>query len=174
MNLIKYIITVGCLLFTTELLVLDVTPIKPKSENLTKIRQDFIKQEKQCLAEVLWHEARGEGYIGMHKVMSVIYNRKQSKHYPSTYCGVIQQKKQFSYRNHLTKGTNIDFKPLGAIEIQTYRQVSELVDNVFKGAFKPSLNPSVMWYAHKKVSNRWTKKKVIAEQVGKHVFYRKP
>jgi spore germination cell wall hydrolase CwlJ-like protein len=170
---IKYIVIVACCLFITN----ELQQVKLQSRNtsgfLTENRLENQKQEKQCLVEVLWYEARGEGYLGMHKVMSVIYNRKHSSMYPSTYCDIVQQHKQFSYRNHLTKGTMIDFKPLGTIEIQTYTQVSNLVDNVLNGAFKPSLKPPVMWYAHKKVSNRWTKKKIVVEQVGKHNFYAK-
>lgn len=53
--------------------------------------------EVQCLTEAIWHEARGESTLEWASVATVIKNRVLSPKYPSTYCGVIRQKAQFSY-----------------------------------------------------------------------------
>lgn len=50
-----------------------------------------------CAVSALYHEARSEGYQGMVEVGNVIKNRVRSKHYPNTICGVIKQRRQFSY-----------------------------------------------------------------------------
>lgn len=55
------------------------------------------KSERDCLAEALYFEARSEGLKGKRLVGYVIHNRRLSKHWPNTYCGVIYQKHQFEY-----------------------------------------------------------------------------
>ena len=70
-------------------------------KELEEVRKDLIRQEKEadknCLKNALYYEARSEGKLGILAVASVIENRKQHPAYPSSYCGVLQQHKQFSY-----------------------------------------------------------------------------
>ena len=47
--------------------------------------------EKLCLAQAIYHEARGESREGQLAVANVIINRAFSKKYPSTICGVVFQ-----------------------------------------------------------------------------------
>ena len=55
-----------------------------------------------CLAEALYFEARGTGEIGRRAVGEVILNRASDPQFPSTICGVVDQRYngscQFSYR----------------------------------------------------------------------------
>ncbi|OUS04240.1 hypothetical protein A9Q96_14905 [Rhodobacterales bacterium 52_120_T64] len=55
-----------------------------------------------CLAEALYFEARGTGEVGRRAVGEVILNRVNSHQFPSTVCGVVDQRYngscQFSYR----------------------------------------------------------------------------
>lgn len=55
-----------------------------------------------CLAEALYFEARGTGDIGRRAVGEVVLNRAADARFPSTVCGVIDQRYngscQFSYR----------------------------------------------------------------------------
>ena len=55
-----------------------------------------------CLAEALYFEARGTGEIGRRAVGEVILNRANDPQFPSTVCGVVDQRYngscQFSYR----------------------------------------------------------------------------
>ncbi len=48
-------------------------------------------QEKLCLTQAIYHEARGESETGQWAVANVIINRAMSKKYPSTLCGVVFQ-----------------------------------------------------------------------------------
>lgn len=52
-----------------------------------------------CLASAIYFEARNQSYAGKLAVASVITNRVYHDDYPSDYCGVIQEYKQFSYLN---------------------------------------------------------------------------
>ncbi|MFN3525573.1 MAG: cell wall hydrolase, partial [Paracoccus sp. (in: a-proteobacteria)] len=51
----------------------------------------------ECMAEALYHEARGEGTQGQQAVAEVILNRVDSRVFPASVCGVINQPSQFSY-----------------------------------------------------------------------------
>lgn len=141
-----------------------------------QVKSDHAQQEeKKCIAEALWYEARGEGLQGIKYVLSVIHNRKESKHYPGTYCNVIKQYKQFSYRNDFPKEKVLDIakKPVGASEEKVKGWVLELAENASKGLFKPLLKPSVMHYHTNDVSPYWKHAFRTEVQHGKHVFLAK-
>lgn len=53
--------------------------------------------EMECLARAIYFEARGESLEGQLAVAEVIANRAESRRWPSTYCGVVKQRKQFSF-----------------------------------------------------------------------------
>lgn len=57
-----------------------------------KIKAEAALKQKEynCLFEAVWYEARSEPIEGIRAVIAVIYNRKQAKGYPSSYCSVIQ------------------------------------------------------------------------------------
>ncbi len=51
--------------------------------------------EFECLVEAIYHEARGEEFIGMLAVAGVVLTRKESSKYPNTICEVVHQAKTF-------------------------------------------------------------------------------
>ena len=128
--------------------------------------------ELLCIKSALWHEARSEPEEGIRAVMSVIYNRKNSKHYPDTFCGVILQDKQFSAFNSNKGLATKRLKPVREADIAAYTKVAGIAQEALLGTFKPVLDPSVMHYAHFRVKNHWTKKYKKVKVAGKHVFYK--
>ncbi len=62
------------------------------------VAQPYSKQAK-CLADNLYHEARGESLAGIKAVASVVLNRVASKRWPNSICKVVYQRKQFSWAN---------------------------------------------------------------------------
>ena len=155
---------------------------------LSPKEQQHIIKETQCLHEALWFEARSEGKDGMRAVLEVIHNRTLHKNYPDSYCGVVQQSRQFSYRNHLKKGQTMLIKtPLNAIERKVATDVSTLAFNAATGRLKPSLPPSVLWYhsASMKKKPKWAIRNKFCKdcklnqknptryaKIGSHHFYR--
>jgi len=155
---------------------------------LSPKEQQHIIKETQCLKESLWFEARSEGKDGMRAVLEVIHNRTIHKNYPDSYCGVIHQRFQFSYRNHLKKGQIMLIKtPSNALERKVATDVSTLAFNAATGRLKPSMPPSVMYYhsASMKVKPRWALQNKFCEKcklnqknprlyatIGSHLFYR--
>jgi spore germination cell wall hydrolase CwlJ-like protein len=154
-----------------SLLLVQVLSIHNEQLRQAEVIEEYQKAEEDCLVTALYHEARSEGTKGLHAVASVIYNRKNHPYFPDSFCGITNQYKQFSY--------TLENKPFGqdiknvlpAAERKIYTEISILANSMVKESFKPTLAPSVMWYTTKKVSNKWTKKKRIVAEIGKHRFY---
>lgn len=140
------------------------------------VRKDLILQEKaaekNCIKNALYYEARSEGKQGILAVASVIHNRKLHVNYPSTYCGVIQQHKQFSYTLEGKPDVEAVYTSFKAQDKQAYGLVSEVSDTMLEGRFKPILDSNVLHYAKYSVKNYWTKTKAVAVRIGQHVFYK--
>lgn len=140
------------------------------------VRKDLVRQEKEaeknCLKNALWYEAGNQSLYGIEAVASVIHNRKIHPDYPSTYCGVIHQKSQFSYTLLGKPDVEIikaNFRPM---EAKAYANVEQVADKVIDGEFQPVLDQSVRFYAASYVKNYWTKTKNVAARIGGHVFYK--
>ena len=56
-----------------------------------------------CLAATVYHEARGEPLKTQQAVAEVIIERTLSGRYPTTVCGVVNQKAQFSWVHRTNK-----------------------------------------------------------------------
>ena len=133
---------------------------------------EYHNKEFMCLANTLYAEARGEPEEGIRAVMSVIYNRKKAKGYPNTFCGVILQHKQFSAFNSDKSLATKPLKPIRELDKEAYRKVSSVAQEAVQGAFKPVLDEDVLWYAHTKVKNTWTRKFERVIVLGNHSFYK--
>lgn len=129
-------------------------------------------KELICLTNTLYAEARGEPEEGIRAVMSVIYNRKNHKNYPNTFCKVILQDKQFSAFNSNKSLATKRLKPLRGLDEEAYIKVAGIAQEAVVGAFKPVLEPSVLWYAHVRVKNYWTERMQAVKIAGRHVFYK--
>lgn len=57
----------------------------------TPERIETAAAERTCLAQAIYHEARGEPEAGQWAVASVILNRVRAPQYPDTVCGVVFQ-----------------------------------------------------------------------------------
>ncbi len=127
------------------------------------------EKEKRCIVDALYHEARGEGEFGMKAVANVIHNRYEHPAFPDTYCGIINQRKQFSY--------TLEDKPQGGMlkalhrDRQAYKTAEQIADEMLEGNFQKFLPSTVLWYTQIKVKNYWTKTKKVVAQIGNHKFY---
>lgn len=136
-------------------------------------RKDLMRQEKEaekrCIVDALYHEARGEGVIGMKAVANVIHNRYEHAAYPSTYCGVINQRKQFSY--------TLEDKPKGEVlkvvhrDKNAYQTAENIADEMLEGKFQKFLPSTVLWYHASHVKPYWSKTKKRIAKIKSHIFY---
>ena len=72
------------------------------SDDLHKAGYTIDKAELTCVAKNVYFESRGENITNKMYVASVTRNRLEDKRWPNTYCGVVNQRYQFSWteENH--------------------------------------------------------------------------
>ena len=58
---------------------------------------DTLSAEERCLAGAVYFESKGESLAGQLAVARVVIARSKSGRFPSTLCGVVYQKSQFSF-----------------------------------------------------------------------------
>lgn len=58
----------------------------------------FSDGQLKCLADNIYHEARGETIQGQLAVTHVVFNRTHSNKYPTNYCSVIKQAQKWKGR----------------------------------------------------------------------------
>lgn len=128
------------------------------------------QKQTLCLTEALWFEARGENNLGLQAVAEVIYNRTQQQN--KSFCEVIEEPWQFSYRNHLEQGERLT---LSASENQIiFNKIRAISEKVVKSEFEPVLDKNVLWYTSTEIKPpSWTKALKKYATIGKHVFYSK-
>lgn len=119
--------------------------------------------QHECLAEAIYHEARGESYTGQLFVGFVIKNRMKSDKFPDTYCGVINDPWQFSYIHELKDKT-----PYEKDAMTFAKQVAELI------MVTPNPLPNTVFYYHaiSMTPETWDWSKLEEYQlVNNHIFY---
>ena len=120
-------------------------------------------RELECLAVGIYFESKSEPLAGQLAVGEVIANRANSNgRFPSTYCGVLFQRGQFSF----IRGKSLPFVPRASRQWQTAVAVAKIVDQ----DLKDSAVGNAMFFHAKHVSPGWRLKRVAS--VGNHVFYR--
>jgi spore germination cell wall hydrolase CwlJ-like protein len=142
-------------------------------------------QEVNCLAKNIYHEARGQGYIGKKAVADVTINRVISSRFPNTVCGVVRQghmkpswktgkptpiknKCQFSW---YCDGKDDTMKNVAAWKDSLnvahrayfYRIEANVDDDTVDGA---------MWYHATRVTPYWASSMNKVTQIRKHIFYK--
>ena len=81
-------------------------------------------RELECLAVGIYYEAKSESLKGQLAVGHVIANRAESGRFPSSYCGVLFQRSQFSFIN----GRSLPSVPRASQDWQDAVAVAKIVD----------------------------------------------
>ena len=131
------------------------------------------KQELQCLAQNVYFEARGEPASGQLAVALVTMHRVKSRHFPNTVCGVVWQRRQFSW-THDGKSDH----PRDRRAWKRARQVAEFIYNKYWKLPERSRNAldithgALHYYAPDLAKPYWAKVKIKTREIGGHVFLR--
>jgi N-acetylmuramoyl-L-alanine amidase len=128
--------------------------------------------EIDCMADNVYHEARGEGLEGMHAVTQVVLNRAKSSRWGGPICSVIYQRAQFSW----TLGRH---RPVPPGEARAHaRLVAGWALASFYGGSHRNANDvtggAVFYHSIKISPPEWTKGLVKTTVIGNHVFYKEP
>ncbi|MGA9581157.1 MAG: cell wall hydrolase [Allosphingosinicella sp.] len=144
-----------------------VEAAKPVKRSLAELVADHSSArtadaQHECLAGAVYFEAKGEPLHGQLSVAEVILNRARSGRFPTSFCGVVKQRGQFSFirggRFPAIARGSLAWKRAVAI---AHIAVRDLADG-------PA--PKALFFHAKRVSPRWRLTRVAA--VGNHIFYR--
>ena len=117
------------------------------------------QQDIQCLAENIYHEARGEPFIGQLAVAQVTINRFQTSRYGKSVCATVHQKKQFSW--------TINKPRVG--DKKRWENSYYIAQFVLSGVLMH--NFPAHFYHTKAVNPKWNRDKRVVRVIGNHVFY---
>ncbi|KRA96777.1 hypothetical protein ASD83_17050 [Devosia sp. Root685] len=140
----------------------------------TAKRAEVANAERDCLAQAIYHEARGESAAGQLAVANVIVNRARSDKYPSSLCGVIYQgANQGRYRCQFTFAC--DGRGDAPGERQAWARSMALAKDVYAeyatGAEIGAIPDSALFYHTTNVRPSWSYTFSRVAEVGAHIFY---
>lgn len=119
------------------------------------------KREIHCLAQNIYHEARGESVEGQLAVAQVTVNRVQSKKFQATVCDTVYARRQFSWT--LKKHRSI--KDSKAWDAAVVIATAVLTQTAYIPNFK------ALYFHTRQVRPYWKYGKRVAATIGNHIFY---
>lgn len=120
-----------------------------------------IDPELRCLAGAVYFESRGESLPGQLAVAHVVINRAQSGRFPTSLCGVVYQKRQFSF----VRGGRMPAIREGA----QWDNAVAIAQIALDGSWKNHA-PGALFFHARYVSPGWRKTRIA--QIDNHIFYR--
>lgn len=130
---------------------------------VAKLRsEDPGSRELECLAGAIYFEAKSESLTGQLAVGHVIANRASSGRFPSSYCGVVFQRSQFSF----VHGRSLPYIPRASQDWKDAVAIAKIVDQ----QLHPSPVGKALFFHARRVSPGWRLTRVGT--LGNHVFYR--
>lgn len=119
--------------------------------------------EHDCLAGAVYFESKGEPLQGQLSVAEVVINRARSGRFPTSICGVVKQKGQFSF----VRGGRIPAIARTSVAWRKAVAIAQIaLDDLADGAA-----PRAMFFHATYVRPGWRGLTRIAT-IGNHVFYR--
>ena len=127
--------------------------------------------DRDCLAEAIYFEGRGEERESQLAIAHVVLNRASAKGAPRKTCDVIREGEelgkgrcQFSWR--------CDGRPDEPTNSAAWNEALRLADTVLKGE---TTDPTqgALYFHHTKVQPDWTAKLRRTAAIGSHIYYAK-
>lgn len=144
---------------------------RPRQQNRIEhkitYKNEFIQHTKLdvfCLAKNMYHEAKGEGQIGMMAVAQVTLNRLKTGIWGNTVCDVVMSPYQFSW----TLKKDIKWKhPKG----EHWENAKAMAENVLKKGARLKTLSNALYFHATYVNPRWASQRYMVSQIGNHIFY---
>lgn len=128
-------------------------------------------EERTCLAQAIYYEARSEPRIGQLAVADVVLNRVASPLYPNSICGVVFQ------GSHRRTGCQFSFTCDGSMQARLNKrkwQASEDLAGAILAGVRAPVSRSATHYHANYVSPPWAQRLTPTATIGTHKFYRFP
>jgi spore germination cell wall hydrolase CwlJ-like protein len=123
---------------------------------MERIMIDLPPAEVRCLEAAIHHEAKGESFAGKLAVGEVVLNRVAMPSFPKSVCGVVKQKKQFSWYN--------------GQDSKLYTPVSRETKLAARKAMAAERN-NILFFHATYVAPKWSSRLSRQFTIGNHIFY---
>jgi spore germination cell wall hydrolase CwlJ-like protein len=140
---------------STAIMVLALTLI-----GFTANANTYSEKQINCLAQNIYHEARGEPIRGQLAVAYVTLNRLEDRRFPNTICSVVFQRSQFSWTAHNPR----------IREPKAWSRAKELAEQalILHALGEDSTYGAIYFDGRKAKQSYHTRRTVV---IGKHSFY---
>lgn len=122
---------------------------------------NYSSRDVECMAKNIYFEARGEGLEGMLMVAEVTINRSENEKFPSTICGVVNERGQFGWVA----------KNPGIANRQQYQEIYNLSERILNGQ-QTMRNTSALYFKRTGSRSSFHNSRPHVVTVGNHEFYR--
>ena len=123
---------------------------------------DELNSEERCLAGAVYFESKGESLEGQLAVARVVMARAKSGRFPTSLCGVVYQKSQFSF----VRGGKMPPINTGSLH---WRNAVAITRIALDGSWKSPVEGALFFHA-RYVSPGWRLKRIGS--IDNHIFYR--
>jgi spore germination cell wall hydrolase CwlJ-like protein len=147
------------------------------------------EQEVECLAQNIYHEARGQQDTGRLAVAHVTINRVQHTRFPNTVCAVVKQGRTkpswkdgspVPIKNKCQFSWYCDGKKDVVLEVGAWQEAMVFANQVYHNRVTGFAQSSkwddnvqgAMWYHSTKVDPYWASSMQTVKQVDDHIFYK--
>ena len=128
----------------------------------TQNTRDSLTTEEHCLAGAVYFESKGESLPGQLAVARVVMARAKSGRFPSSLCGVVYQKSQFSF----VRGNSMPRIDTGS---NNWRNAVAISQIALTNSWKSPVEGALFFHA-RRVSPGWRLTRLGS--VDNHIFYR--
>ena len=137
----------------------------------------FNDNQVKCLADNIYHEARGESLQGQLAVTHVVFNRTHSAKFPTSYCEVVHDADTWMghpIRNRCQFSWYCDGKSDLPRDLDAYKEAIETAKTAWYVYYMNEIDMSngADHYHAKSVMPYWSKEMTPTETIGNHLFYK--
>ena len=144
-------------------------PDSPASGFVLKTGADDRDRALECLTQVVYYEAAGEGADGGRAVAQVVLNRMRHPGYPASVCGVVYQ------GSERTTGCQFTFTCDGSLMrapvASLWSRSRKIAEEALKGKVFAKVGHATHYHADY-VLPYWADSLDKTVQIGRHIFYR--
>ena len=128
-------------------------------------------EDRKCLAQAIYYEARSESRVGQLAVADVVLNRVDSVHYPDTICDVVFQGSE--RRTGCQFSFTCDGSMKARLNKRLWKESDDLAGAVLAGLRVPVSRNATHYHADY-VNPPWAKRLTPTATIGTHKFYKFP
>lgn len=146
---------------------------KKQSEYQEEIQarlEAFSDEDKFCLAQNIFFEARNQSELGQAAVAWVTLNRVDAERYPDTICDVVWQDRQFSWTHDGKSDEPSDYPEEYAAWLTAQGIAIEVLTQYVSDGVDPT-DGSTMYHADY-VNPYWSRSYAEVTQIESHIFYK--